>query len=112
MLQIVIYCKHGTGEDPDHSKLVPDYHPLSREEISQLLEMAKNLNPVKEWDKLAQIRVRLGQGIMGMTCPRPMDDRQVARNLFRMEKLFVKRHSEGATSDLVGAFDALLNWHE
>lgn len=112
MVQIIIPCKHESGEEKDHRKVVPDYHSLTRDEIKELLEMAKALNPVMETGKLSQIQVRLNQGIMGMTCPRPADSRQVANNMFLVDKLFTNRFAEGATPDLVDAFDSLLYWHQ
>lgn len=60
--------------------------------------------------KLTTIQVRLIQGIKGMTCPRPYDEGQVSRNGPEMVSLFVDRHQEGGTDELVYLFDKLLNW--
>ncbi len=111
MVTLVILCLHDSGIEKDHRKVVADYHALTKVEIGELLEMAKELNPVMESERVSQIKRRLTQGIMEMTCPPPVDG-HVARRAFLMGKLFTSRRTDGVTPDLVNAFDLLLNWHE
>lgn len=60
-----IPCPHETENLPA-SAVVPDYHPLTIEEIVSLLRQAES-----EVDyHSADIQVRLNQGIPGLVCPR------------------------------------------
>jgi hypothetical protein len=64
-----IPCQHETGQVTDPHQTVPDYHPLTRDEIWQLLTLAA----ATSISLRGKIQVRLYQGITGMTCPRPIE---------------------------------------
>lgn len=109
MVTLQIPCLHETGE-AKHNQVVSDYHPLSREEIKELLDLAaRDPNNVR---RVFEIHVRLIQGIRGMICPRPPydDPGLLARNICEVDILFTVRYSEGGTEKLVESFDKLLNW--
>ncbi len=111
MVTLVVLCQHDSGIEKDHRKVVPDHHPLTRDEIAELLKMAKGLNIVTQNDEFNKIQMRLNQGVMGMTCPPPTYG-DVADKMFAMRRIFRKRFAEGPTVDMIDAFDSLLNWHE
>ncbi len=65
----VIPCPHESGAVADHTHEAPDHHPLTRQEIAELLDEAKtSTNPLT-----SQIQVRLCQGIPGYVCPRVIE---------------------------------------
>jgi hypothetical protein len=105
MVILYIPCLHTTGQAV-MPEVVTDYYPLSKQEIKELLDMAKRTESVV---RLAQIQVRLTQGIKGMTCPRPRFGSQVSLIEAQIGSLFVNHHHEGGTPDLVDQFDKLLN---
>lgn len=105
-MRVQLYpCKHLTGEVPDWTEKVEDYHPLSREEIAELLEAAAHTENTRH---TAEIQDRLIQGIKGMTCPRRVDG-PVAKRMFDLEWLFTSKRRLGATPDLLEKFDRIIN---
>jgi hypothetical protein len=95
--KIKIACPHETGEIKI-SKVVSDYHPLNKREITNLLDKAaKNSGNVAV---VSEIQVRLNQGIVGITCPRPITGKVVNR-LNELDNLFMKKYKEGSSPDTV-----------
>ncbi len=83
-----IPCPHESGQVKDHSEIASDCHPLSDNEIKELLDLASRSNNGRY---LSQIQVRLNQ-------------------MNEVDLLFVERYSEGGTPELVEEFSSLLNW--
>lgn len=73
MTRYHIQCNH------QHTGDVVDYHPLTTQEVIDLLETARatavhiDSNPDKATQTIASIQIRLGQGIPGATCPAQID---------------------------------------
>lgn len=84
---------------------IVDYHPLTKDEIAELLRTAQ----ASQGDAtlLAQIQIRLSQGIRGMTSPHPTDGPVKERNS-RLNELYVNRYREGPTTQLVNMLYALM----
>ncbi len=107
MVRVVIPCWH-EAEGVDTEIGVPDYYPLTKAEIKELLDMAASSSRTVN---LSQIQGRLNQGIRGMSCPRTSDpDDRVYSNSVAMDQLFLDRCHEGGTPEMVDLFDKLLNW--
>lgn len=85
-MKFTIPCIHETKDVPA-LETVADYHPLTLEEVSMLIQLAYALKV--DGQKVADIQVRLSQGIMGMTCPRPTEG-EISRRLTIIEKLFTE----------------------
>lgn len=92
-----IPCLHETGEEKDSGKKVPDYHPLSKEQVASLLDKASRSNDVSY---ISSIQVRLAQGIRGMVCPRDIDGEASEKNR-KLDELFVGRYKKGSSPQLV-----------
>ena len=65
-MQLNIQCLHETGQVEDTGVEASNYHPLTKDEVAELLKLARE---TKDARKLFQIQVRLGQGIIGAVCP-------------------------------------------
>ncbi len=102
MTRYQIPCKHETGEVPDASTKVDDYHPLTRAEVEQLLEIARSSKDVRE---TASIQCRLGQGIVGSKCPH--EEGPAARRYNALNALFVAQYKSPG-SDFVDRICAIL----
>ena len=90
--KIAIACPHEIDKAGIH-EVVSDYHPLSKEEIAHLLKTAvKNKGNVM---KVSEVQVRLDQGIVGITCPRPVTGK-VAKKLNELDSLFIEKYKEGS----------------
>ena len=82
--QFIIRCPHATSNAPFDARM-PDYHPLTRDELRALLTMAVTAeNPLT-----SQIQVRLTQAIRGMVCPRPLDG-DVAERENKIDSLYIE----------------------
>lgn len=95
--KIKIACPHITGK-VDINQTVSDYHPLTKEEISNLLTTVEN-----NQDNVAivsRIQVRLDQGIVGVTCPRPITGK-VAEKLKELNNIFIREYKEKVSHDRV-----------
>lgn len=66
--ELDIRCPHNKDAKLLTTTTVPDFHPLTRKQLVELLETAITANAV---DK-SKIQVRLNQAIPGMVCPRPI----------------------------------------
>ena len=65
-----IPCPHDQAGLSCPVPTLPDYHPLSKEEVETLAEIAASTTDIAIYSRAV---VRLCQGIPGMTCPRPAD---------------------------------------
>ena len=89
-----IECLHDQGLAP-RDETVADYHPLSTQEVIELLQAAIGLkdhadrSPHGATQGIASIQVRLTQGIPGMTCPRPYDDSVVCEKMNALDSAYV-----------------------
>lgn len=102
-----------------HNETVPDYHPLTEEEILDLLNAARDANQLSDYSEsvttISDIQVRLNQGIVGIICPRPIDG-PLAWRLNAVDSLYMEylgRIREREMSDhwlahLAHQFDLLL----
>ena len=103
--KIKIPCRHETGEVTDNS-VVDDYHPLTWMEIAKLLITAAKSGYRKDYATVSVIQVRLVQGIVGMTCPRPGPSVYGERNIIRqkmqeLETLYMKEYMRGGIPEIV-----------
>lgn len=91
--KIKIACPHITDKVPT-DKVVSDYHPLTEEEIYKLLITASS----NRGDAVAisEIQVRLDQGIVGITCPRPITG-NVAKKLNELDRTFIEDYEKRPT---------------
>ena len=99
-MELSIPCPHESGEVKDRKLIVPDHHPLLKEEIAALLRMAQSAEHVAN---LALIQRRLNQGIVGMVCPRP-NRGVLADKILEMYNLLVKERYRGGNPKLVEKF--------
>ncbi len=97
-----IPCLHDTGAEPDGTREVPDHHPLTRLEIAEILDAAKDET---DFRVVAGHQVRLAQGIVGYVCPRLIDGPVAMRERI-VDHLFLDLRQFGSDPVLV---DAL--WH-
>ena len=103
--KIKIPCRHETGEITDNS-VVDDYHPLSWTEIAELLITAAKSKIEGDYRTVSVIQVRLVQGIVGMTCPRPgpngYGEREViGQKMQELETLYMEKYTRGGTPEVV-----------
>lgn len=99
----VIPCPHESGAVTDHRQEAPDYHPLTKYDITVLLEEAKtSKNPLT-----SRIQIRLCQGIPGYVCPR-VDDGPVFEKENEISKLYVEHFRKGADHELVERIYAIM----
>lgn len=94
---------------PQEDQECPDCHPLNRDEIEELLEMALTDQCPQT---RARVQIRLTQGIFGMTCPRPGPDTHLADVSARVDRLYLElmRQERQLDQTLVDQLDELLNW--
>ncbi len=92
----VILCAHMNGTVADRKQMVPDYHPLNKEEIATLLEEAASASGVLR----SQIQERLCQGIPGYTCPRT-SDKHVLEKETEIGELYLKNYHKGRDPETV-----------
>jgi hypothetical protein len=78
-----IPCPHETGA-ATRGEPGPDYHPLTREEVTALLEVGCRAEHPRLRE---QVQVRLGQAIPGMECPWPL---ALLRRLCAVEEGFLE----------------------
>jgi hypothetical protein len=90
-----------------HDKDVPDYEPLSRDQVAALLNEAASASARSDWQTAARLQCRLGRALPGKTCPRQIDG-PVARRGARLNRLFAGRYAEGGTPELTGAVWSIL----
>lgn len=95
--KIKIACQHLTGNVATN-ETISDYHPLTKEEISKLLTTASN--NLHDITIISEIQVRLDQGIVGITCPRPITGK-VAEKLNELDSIFIKEYERKVTPDIV-----------
>lgn len=83
-------CPHH-GSNLSEPEPLPDYHPLTKDEIARLLLRQENLikTPGFMPREFYAIICRFSQAIKGMTCPRPIDgtvsDKDTALNRLLVE---------------------------
>ena len=99
----VIPCPHESGDVEDYSRQAPDYHPLNKEEIADLLNEAKTAKGIL----YSQIQIRLCQGIPGYVCPRIIDG-PVADKESQINALYIEKSREGASPETVEQFYAIM----
>lgn len=99
-----IPCPHANSAVPS-SIAAKDHHPLSTQEIAELLDFARDHKG--NGCAVAKVQIRLCQGIPGMTCPRP-ERNEAARRLARLTEIFMNRYEEGGTPDLVKAIESAM----
>ena len=78
-------CPHEAGL-VSTSKEVPDYYPLSYDEMRGLIKLAFNQEATTQLK--TQVQVRLGQAVENMVCPHPIDG-PVAQKLANLDRTFV-----------------------
>jgi hypothetical protein len=81
MGMVGVYAKDG---ESDHVVDLPDHHPLTRDEVLKLLELAVTAD-TKLFNR---IQCRLVQGVAGVTCPLQVDG-EVADRINRLERIYV-----------------------
>ena len=75
---------HEAGKVKDSKRTVDDHHYLSRQDVHDLVKEAEGAN----FRRFNEIQVRLGQGIVGMTYPQPLES-SVDEKLCELEEHFV-----------------------
>jgi hypothetical protein len=101
-----IPCPHEADPSISHGVTLPDYHPLTTEEIAKLLNFAKEHKG--DGCTVAAVQVRLGQAVKGCTCPRTIHG-ESARRSTQLDRIFVDRYELGGTPDLVEVIERLLD---
>jgi len=98
-MDIEIPCPHEVEQFKNLKQVVPDYHPLSKEDITKMLTIAKT----SQEPLTSRIHSRLTQGIVGMTCPRPVMGKLGIKQR-QLNNLFVETLLQSAEHDLVEKF--------
>src|SRR4051812_31111443 len=97
-------CLHEVNPSLPPDYTVADHHPLTREEVIDLLRMAKDSpNPLA-----SEIQCRLVQAVPGQVCPHQIDG-PVARRTVQLHKLYVEHFRRGADPCLVDTIMELLS---
>ena len=98
-----IPCKHETDNIPVTTRL-DDYHPLTKDEIRQLLILASTsrYNPT-----FSQIQCRLVQGIPGIKCPHELHS--VANRKMNMIDIDFQTVCTNNIDKLTDQFNKLMN---
>ena len=101
-----ILCPHHSGAIEDYREPTPNHHPVSKEDVAELLRLAAQ-ESAKNKRQVAKIQLRLGQGIPGMICPRPSEG-PVAQKLQELGATFTAEYHKGDDPDLVDRIKAIL----
>jgi|SRR3989338_1247197 len=101
---IEIRCPHCTGVVKDFAAVVPDYYPLTREDITALLLQAR----LDGGSLFRTVFVRLQQGIVGMVCPPPAHG-PLAERSNRLLGLLIENFRRDPTPDAVERIFQILN---
>lgn len=92
----------------NHSEVtIPDYYPLTKQEIAEMLQQAQEAWQCKDNRTLFSIHCRLEQGIVGQECPKP-DEGPVAEATSDLDELFVSRKGHWTDVELVDALYAIM----
>lgn len=92
----------------NHSEVtIPDYYPLTKQEIAELLQQAQEAWQCKDDRTLFSIQRRLEQGIIGQQCPMP-DEGPVDKATSDLDELFVSRKGHWTDFGLVEALYAIM----
>ncbi|MEI8339771.1 MAG: hypothetical protein WCF94_03860 [bacterium] len=91
-----IPCLHEAGKETNWHKTVPDYYPLSKGEIAQLLDEAKTVKHLET----AQILCRLHQGVIGKECPDQAHG-PIAEKMERIANIYWGNLEKGASDEIV-----------
>lgn len=102
-MQVKIPCPHESRQVKDFREVLANHHPLSKEEIAELLKLAKN----SKHPLTSHIQDRLNQGIVGMVCPRPTTDK-MAEKARELNSFFVKVLRKGAKPAHVERFHQIM----
>ncbi len=97
-----IRCPHPYGEH--NSGTLPDFHPLTKAQITELVSEAKEGNAKVRADILG----RLEQAIEGMTCPPPFMG-AVAEKLFALRDTYNQKLEEAEVASLADKVDAIIH---
>lgn len=81
------------------SDTVPDYRPLTKSDIADLLVQAQQISQ-SYTQGIATIQCRLSQGIVGMECPNP-DEGPVAERQNQLDRLFLDSKALGPCQDTI-----------
>jgi len=100
-------CPHDRGECFPADKTVANYKPLSADEVTELLALAKTALEQRDGRGFSKIQVRFGQAIPGMTCPKPING-LVAERLNRLDRYFVDCAGEGPTARNINELSRLI----
>ena len=95
-------CLHEKDHVPT-DQVVPDYHPLSYREMSDLVRLAFN-----DRSQANAVQVRLGQAIEGMVCPHEIDG-PVAEKSVRLDSTFVDCIRNGDQDGAIAKIAAILD---
>lgn len=99
-------CPHEVDSSLPTTVNASDHHPLTKDEITGILNFSKD--HAGDGCLVSKAQVRLTQAIPGMTCPRPIDG-SVAEKKNRLDEVFVRRFRLGGTPDLVEAIWLIIN---
>jgi hypothetical protein len=102
-----IPCRHETEGVPVDQQ-IPDYHPLTKVQIKDLLMTAINST---DWKVKNSIHCRLSQAIVGTMCPSNIDERscKLDSTVTKLYLDFVRGVSGYATDDLVEKLYEVMN---
>ena len=89
-------CPHDLGQASPATKTVNNYAPLQKEEIAELLTLARTAFNNRDAGGLSKIQVRFGKAIPGSTCPHPIAG-PVAKRSAELDQLFVENAPSGPT---------------
>ena len=87
-------------ERTEDDELEPDNHPLSKQEIAELIRTASQAYVMRDGVTENSVHVRLTQGIRGYICLSP-DSSPLAEKEGQLDRMFVEGIRRGAGPDLV-----------
>jgi hypothetical protein len=98
-MKIKLDCPQGFDH---HNGEHDDYYPLTKKEIADLLSQAARVSATTpaDFQTIAGIQCRLGQGIVGHTCPHPIDG-PVAEALAQLDEYYARNYYLGARPEMV-----------
>lgn len=102
-----IECPHFRGVPIEET--VPDYYPLTYDELVTLLETAQAAD-ANHFGVVCSIQMRLVQALPGMVCPRPSEEQNplLAQKDTWIDKQFCAHYRAGDLPTMAADFYALM----
>lgn len=92
-----IPCAHETKGLPTN-RTVPDYHPLTLDQVQELLAIAATALKAKEWKTANRVQIRLCQAVLDSVCPHNIDDENWRQRTNEVSALYLDWYRAGCST--------------